>query len=99
MPGYGDGSEDKICQMHSPTPSAYPQLRCLRCDLTTKIEMVPYITGCEYIYFYPKKFITCHHVIGWNLLENGVEIEFRHKCAQLDLKSQPNLILLYVRVK
>lgn len=38
-------------------------------------------------------------MFGWNLLENGAEIEFRHKCAQLDLKSQPNLILLYVRVK
>jgi hypothetical protein len=53
--------------------------------------MVPYVTGCEYISSYPKKLVTCHHVIGWNLLENGAEIEFRHKCAQSDLKSQPTL--------
>lgn len=29
---------------------------------------------------------TCYHVSGWNILKDEMEIEFRQRSAQLDLK-------------
>lgn len=36
---------------------------------------------CKFIIY----MVTCHHVSGWNILEDDVEIEFRQRRAQSDL--------------
>lgn len=44
----------------------------------------------ELVYILPKKLVTCHCMLGWNLLEADVEIEFRQRHAQSDLNLRQN---------